>query len=39
MEIMTNIDDATLGEMRITKVEEKREAIQKVIKYLIKANK
>jgi hypothetical protein len=39
MEIMPNIDDAALGELRITEVEEKRESSLKVIEQLTEVNK
>jgi hypothetical protein len=39
MEIMPNIDDASLRELRIEEVEEKREASQLFIEHLTKVNK
>jgi hypothetical protein len=38
MKIMTDIDDASLGELKIIEVEEKREANQVNIEQLTEAN-
>jgi hypothetical protein len=39
MEIIPNIDDAALGEMRITKFEEKMDSIQEVIEQVTQVDK
>jgi hypothetical protein len=39
MEVMLNLDDATPGEIRITEVETKRDAIQEAIEKIIEVNK